>query len=105
MIKVLKSTLKAKSYKQNVLDLQINEIMMSPELMDALDIIEGEIVDVRSSLSGVSNAYITKGNKDRPELLFGDFVNGNVLITSYRIMNRDSALHNKPIRLVKYNEE
>ena len=103
MIKVLKSTLKAKSYKQNVLDLQSNEIMMCPELMDSLDIIEGEIVEV-TSLSGTLNAYITKGNKDRPELSFGGFVYGNVLITSYVIMNRDSAQYNKPIRLVKYNE-
>jgi len=101
MIKILKSTLKTKSYKQNVLDLQRNEIMMSPDLMDALNVIEGEIVEV-NSMNQLSNGYITKGAKES-ELLFGAFVSGNVLITSYRYMNEDSALYNKPIRLVKYN--
>jgi len=103
MIKILKSTLKAKSYGQNVLDLQKNEIMMSSKLMDALDIIEGEIVEVRSP-SGVFNAYITKGTEDRLELLFGGIVCGNVIISSYKYMNQESALLNKPIRLVKYND-
>jgi hypothetical protein len=106
MIKVLKSTLKAKYYKQNVLDLQINEIVMSPELMDALDIISGEIVDV-NSLSGTFRAYVTEGLPSIKELLFGGFVNGNVLITSYAIMNRESAQSNNPIRLglVNHNKE
>lgn len=103
MIKVLKSTLKSEFYGQNVLCLQINEIMMSPDLMDALNIMECEIVELSSS-SGTSNAYITTGKEEGDNLLFGGFVSGNVIISSYKYMDQESALLNKPIRLVKFSE-
>jgi aspartate 1-decarboxylase len=115
MIKVLKSVLFLKGkfsvkemlgdnsalvWDDNVTGLGRNEVVLGKVLMDALNIVEGEIVECSvSEHEDTFNAYISAGTDDE-EILFGRSVSrGNVTITSYSYMNQDSAKNNKPIRV------
>jgi len=105
MIKILKSTLKVRgNYISNALGLQQNEIMLGEDLMDSLNIIDGEIVEVLLEQPfGQFNAYVSTGEPKGSEILVGRIIGAYrvLIISSYSYMNQESALNNKPIRLKK----
>ena len=98
---MLKSTLSTKDFKSGYSSLANNEIALSENLMDGLNIIEGEMVEVVTSMFNGDaerfNAFVSIGEID--SVRFGAKVKHEVFITSYKYMNEDSAVFHKPIRI------
>jgi hypothetical protein len=100
MIKVLKSTIKvSQDFKGMYINLSANELEMSVDMMDELNIIEGEVVEVHTPGHEPFNAYVSIG-EDTTIKLGATVNNYNLTITAYKYMAQNSALYNnKPIRI------